>query len=178
MSRSRLVAIAIVSWLATAQAGPSDDPKLVSATVAWDEIQGRPSPNGRTRSILRGPTATLEELESHVTTLPPGQASHAPHRHPQEEVIILREGMLDVFQNGRTRRVGTGAFLFMASMEEHAVKNVGEGPAVYYVVQWKVPAARTATAQAERAPSAGLRGRAAGRGASDSAARSATQRTR
>jgi quercetin dioxygenase-like cupin family protein len=150
MARRVVVGAAIACGVAVAAVRPADAPILGSAALTWDEIEARPSPNGRSRSILRGPTATLEELESHVTRLPPGQASHAPHRHPEEEVIILREGTLDVFQEGRTRRVGRGAFLFMASQEEHAVRNVGETPAVYYVVQWKPHAKGSAAGGSQR----------------------------
>jgi XRE family transcriptional regulator, regulator of sulfur utilization len=117
----------------------AEAPVLHSTTVTWDEIQAKPAPNGRTRSLFRSATATLDELEIHVTTLAPGQASHAPHTHPEEEVIIIKEGAVEVFQAGETRRVGPGAVLFMASQEAHAVKNVGETPATYHVMQWFSP---------------------------------------
>jgi quercetin dioxygenase-like cupin family protein len=115
------------------------DPKPQGSFVLpWEELQARPA-NGKSRSIVRTPTATLDELESHVTVLPAGEASHAPHRHPQEEVIIVREGTVEFFQNGVTKRVGPGGFAFMASMEEHAAKNVGDTPATYFVINWKTP---------------------------------------
>jgi len=137
MSTSRLLVIAgvVLGGAAFAQG-----PTLPSTTMPWDEIQARPlSTNGRTRSLFRSATATLDELEIHVTTLPPGQASHAPHTHPEEEVIIIKEGSVEVHQAGRTRVVGPGAVLFMASMEAHAVKNVGDTPATYHVMQWFSP---------------------------------------
>jgi XRE family transcriptional regulator, regulator of sulfur utilization len=109
-----------------------------SFTLSWEDLQARPV-NGKSRSIVRTPTATLDELESHVTVLAPGEASHAPHRHPQEEIIIVREGTVEFFQNGATKRVGPGGFAFMASMEEHAARNVGDTPATYFVVNWKTP---------------------------------------
>lgn len=115
------------------------DPKPQGSFVLpWEELQARPA-NGKSRSIVRTPTATLDELESHVTVLPAGEASHAPHRHPQEEVIIVREGTVEFFQNGVTTRVGPGGFAFMASMDEHNAKNVGDTPATYFVINWKTP---------------------------------------
>jgi quercetin dioxygenase-like cupin family protein len=115
------------------------DAPLRSTAFSWEEIQAKPSPNGRSRSMVRAATATLDELEIHVTTLPPGQASHAPHTHPEEEVIIIKEGRVEAFQAGVTRVVGPGAVLFMASGEPHAVKNVGDTPATYHVMQWFSP---------------------------------------
>ena len=110
-----------------------------SLVVTWDEINARPA-NGRSRSILRAPTATLDELEAHVTVLPPGQDSHPPHRHPAEEVVIVREGRVDFVIEGATHHAGPGSFVLLASMEEHMLRNVGDTPAVYFVKQWKTPA--------------------------------------
>jgi ketosteroid isomerase-like protein len=75
----------------------------------------------------------------HITALPPGQTTHAPHTHPNEEVIVIREGVLEAFQNGKTTRVGPGGFLFMASNQPHNVVNVGETTAVYHVINWHSP---------------------------------------
>lgn len=133
-SRPLLFLAALFAGAASAEA-----PVLRSTAFSWEEIQAKPSPNGRTRSMVRSATATLDELEIHVTTLPPGQASHAPHTHPEEEVIIIKEGTVEAFQAGETRRVGPGAVLFMASYEPHAVKNVGDTPATYHVMQWFSP---------------------------------------
>jgi hypothetical protein len=56
-------------------------PRLSSTAVSWEEIQAKPSPNGRARQVFQAPTATLDELELHVTTLPAGESSHPPHKH-------------------------------------------------------------------------------------------------
>lgn len=135
-----VLALGLMAAAVSAQA-----PVLHSTTVTWEEIQAKPAPNGRTRSLFRSPTATLDELEIHVTTLPPGQASHAPHTHPEEEVIIIKEGTVEVFQAGATRKVGPGAVLFMAAQEPHAVKNIGDTPATYHVMQWFSPGMKTKT---------------------------------
>jgi quercetin dioxygenase-like cupin family protein len=133
----RLLAALVPGLFAVALS--ADAPLQPSTTVSWEEIQAKPAPNGRTRSLFRSPTATLDELEIHVTTLQPGQASHPPHTHPEEEVIIIKEGTVEVFQAGATRRVGPGAVLFMASQEPHNVTNVGDTPATYHVMQWFSP---------------------------------------
>ena len=111
-----------------------------SFAITWDEIQGKPAgASGMSRSVLRAPTATLDELEIHVTALPAGKTTHAPHTHANEEIIVVREGTLEAFQNGKTTRVGPGALLFMGSNEPHNVTNVGDTTAVYHVVNWASP---------------------------------------
>ena len=70
----------------------------------------------------------------------PGKSPHAPHQHQHEELLILKEGTLETFQSGATRRVGPGGIIFQASNEMHNVTNVGQTPATYYVIGWTVPA--------------------------------------
>jgi len=127
--------------------GRAESPVQTSTSVSWEEIQATPSPNGRSHQWLRTATATLDELEIHVTTLPPGQASHEPHKHPNEEVIIVKEGTVEAFQAGQTRRLGPGAVMFMASNELHAVRNVGDTPATYHVINWFSPGMKKARAK-------------------------------
>ncbi len=118
----------------------AQDPILGSTAITWEEIQARPTGNnGMSKAVLRSPTATLDELEMHITAVPPGRTTHAPHTHPNEEVIIVREGTVEAYQNGRTRVVGPGAILFQASNQPHALKNVGETTAVYHVINWSSP---------------------------------------
>lgn len=136
MSARRLACMAAVSLLVPPAS--AEEPVLGSVAISWDEIQARPR-GGRAWPVLRLPTATLDELEMHVTALPPGETTHAPHTHPNEEVIVIREGTLDAFQNGRTTRVGPGSILFMASNQPHNVVNVGETTAVYHVINWHSP---------------------------------------
>jgi len=75
----------------------------------------------------------------HVTHLPAGQSPHPPHQHADEEVVIIKEGTLEALQSGKTRKLGPGSVLFQASNQLHGVRNVGSGPAVYYVIRWTSP---------------------------------------
>jgi quercetin dioxygenase-like cupin family protein len=94
---------------------------------------------GFTRKFFQRPTATLDELECHVTTLNPGESPHAPHKHPDEELVIIKEGTVEAFLNGQTRRAGPGSVIFQASNQMHGLKNVGAAPATYHVIKWNSP---------------------------------------
>ena len=98
-----------------------------------------PTGVGQYRQIFRGPTLTLDELELHATTLNPGQSSHPPHKHPNEELVILASGTLEATSNGKVQRLGPGSVIFNASNELHSVRNVGDVPATYTVVNWTSP---------------------------------------
>jgi len=95
---------------------------------------------GERRVVVDQPTRTLDRLEMHITTLNPHTASHPPHTHPNEEMIVVKEGTLQAHVNGKEIVVKTGGVLFYASMQPHAVQNIGDTPATYYVINWATPA--------------------------------------
>ncbi len=126
---------------------PESKPKLGSTVFAWEQLERRVTPNGERRDVANNPTATLGVFECHITTLNPGRESHAPHRHPQEELILVQEGTLEVHINGHTQVAGPGSTLFYASNDLHAVKNIGSGRATYWVVNLTTAATHNAAAQ-------------------------------
>jgi len=103
-----------------------------------EQMQERMKKNdkGEVRSLCRTPTATIDQLEMHITTLHPGTASHEPHRHVNEELIILREGECETLSNGKWVKVEPGSVVFNASNSLHAFRNVGKTPATYHVINW------------------------------------------
>lgn len=115
-------------------------PLLGSAVFDWNSVTAKPTDVGSVRSFFKDRTATLEQLEVHVTTLNPGKSPHPPHRHPNEEMIIVREGTVEALVNGDWKRVGPGSVIFFASNQLHGLRNVGAEPAVYHVINWKTAA--------------------------------------
>jgi quercetin dioxygenase-like cupin family protein len=139
----RDVAVALGAVLCTCAAGAfaqGQKPVLGPAVWDWAKIDAKPTEVGALRDIVRKPTATLDELEMHVTTLNPGLASHPPHTHPNEELVIVREGTVEVLNGGSWKRLGPGSVIFNASNSPHALRNVGDTPATYHVINWKTPA--------------------------------------
>jgi quercetin dioxygenase-like cupin family protein len=129
--------IAIVCTLGVVAAAQETAPAIQKSTVFdWTKMAAKDTEVGSVRQVLRAPTPTLKELEMHITTLKPGLASHAPHHHPNEELIIIHEGTVETLSKGEWKRVGPGSIIFNASNEEHALRNVGTTPATYHVVNW------------------------------------------
>jgi XRE family transcriptional regulator, regulator of sulfur utilization len=110
-----------------------------SAVIDWSEMAVTPTQEGERRALMNGPSRTLDNLEIHITTLNPGQTSHPPHRHANEEVVIVDSGALEVYLNGVTKRVGPGAVLVFMSNDWHNVTNAGTTPATYHVINWATP---------------------------------------
>jgi mannose-6-phosphate isomerase-like protein (cupin superfamily) len=117
--------------------------KVLHSTVfQWTTTEAKPNAWGAVRQVMRDPTPTLDELEIHISTLDPGKSSHAPHQHKNEELLVLKEGTVETFQNGKTTKVSTGGIIFHSSNEMHNVTNIGQTPATYYVINWTVPGAK------------------------------------
>lgn len=116
---------------------PPPRPFIVgSAFFDWDSLVGKQTGIGYYRPVVDATVPTMERFEMHVTTLLPGRVSHPPHNHPQEELILVKEGTVESSINGRKDRVGAGSVLFFASHDVHNVTNVGDGPATYYVINF------------------------------------------
>jgi len=125
-------------------AGPTTPPAsagapLVSRVFDWASLQAVPIPNGERRQVLDGPTATVDLLHVHVTTLAVGKASGEAVRHLQEEVLIVKDGEVEVSLDCTTQKVGPGSILFFAAGAVTRLRNVGKTPATYYVVYFKTP---------------------------------------
>jgi quercetin dioxygenase-like cupin family protein len=119
---------------------PAPAPKVMgSMAFDWNQLAVHKTPKGESRKVCQAPTATLDELEIHITTLNPGELAHPPHQHPDEELLIIKEGTVEAFVNGEWKRVGPGSVIFQASNVPHAIRNVGETPATYHVIKWNSP---------------------------------------
>ncbi len=128
--------ICVVSTISVSLAETS---VMQSALFDWNAITSKQTDVGAVRQFFRAPTATLDELECHVTTLNPGATSHPPHKHPNEELVIVKEGTVEALVNGEMKRAGPGSVIFNASNQLHAIRNVGAGPATYHVINWSSP---------------------------------------
>ena len=138
--RDALVAVLTLSvTLGVVARAQSDKPVMGSAVFDWNSIEVKPSKVGSTRKFFQAPTATLDELECHVTTLNPGETPHPPHKHPDEELMVVKEGTVEVLNNGEMKRLGPGSVIFQAANQMHSIRNVGSTPATYHVVKWNSP---------------------------------------
>jgi uncharacterized cupin superfamily protein len=118
-----------------ALAQTTSKPILHSSVFNWKDFKAETTKTGERREVFDSPTATLTRMEMHITTLNPGEAPHLPHHHPEEELMILKEGTVQEVQNGVTNRVEAGGVIFCASEEIHGMLNIGTNRATYYVLK-------------------------------------------
>jgi XRE family transcriptional regulator, regulator of sulfur utilization len=138
--RDIFVALTAIALTLAAVAGTRAQPGVLPSTMfEWSALAPQPNRTGEVRRVVQKPTATLAELEIHITTLKAGEESHPPHQHLNEEILIVKEGTVEALVNGELKRGGPGSLIFQASNQLHNIRNVGSGPATYHVINWKSP---------------------------------------
>ena len=128
--------ITILELSAPASAAAAPAGKMGSTVINWDDLTAKPTKTGARRDVFNGPTATLDTFHCHISTLNPGETTGAPHRHPQEELVVVKDGTLEVNIDGKVKTASTGALIFYAANELENMRNVGSAPATYYVFQF------------------------------------------
>jgi mannose-6-phosphate isomerase-like protein (cupin superfamily) len=106
-----------------------------SRVFAYASLPVRTAANGgEGRNVFHGRLVTGEEVALHESTQPAGAAPNPAHRIQHSEVICVREGTLEFLHDGKTEQVGSGGVIFVAKGTMHQVRNIGDGPAAYFVV--------------------------------------------
>ncbi|MEO5714868.1 MAG: family 16 glycoside hydrolase [Luteolibacter sp.] len=128
-----------VSAVTPSEQDASSPAVMGSRIFDWKELSVQKSSKGESRQVCRAPTATLDELECHVTTLNVGEEAHPAHQHSDEELIIVKEGTVEALVNGELKIVGPGSVIFQAANQLHHIRNAGDTPATYHVIKWNSP---------------------------------------
>lgn len=138
MAMTRRMACGLIPALVGSGVGifpiAGQDDSLPSATFPFESMPVEDSGRAQIRKIIKGKLATGERIEAQETTLPPNASPHPPHHHIHSEMWLIREGTVELTINGVSHRLDAGGVGFVHSNEEHGIKNVGAGPATYYVV--------------------------------------------
>lgn len=126
------------AWLAIQSANaqaPTAKP-LSSGLVRIEAAAPTRGPWGEWHRYFRGDTHGAKDLIVLVVNLKPGQEPHPPHRHAEEEIMILTEGTGTWHLDGKEFPARKGDVVYAAPWSMHGVKNTGEGPLSYFMVKW------------------------------------------
>jgi quercetin dioxygenase-like cupin family protein len=88
-----------------------------------------------------GPTDQLHGMCTGIAVLDPGASPHPPHRHPEEEFLIVADGTGEIECDGQITQVGPGAIMYCAGNTLHGVTNTGKVPLTFYWSKWMARAA-------------------------------------
>lgn len=114
----------------------SSGPALQSSVVKVEDLKPEgAAPGAKAYVHFNGPTGQLSALASGMVTLEPGAQPHPPHRHPEEEIMIVGEGSGEFFINGVATQVKSGDMIFAESNVLHGVRNTGQTRMTFYFIK-------------------------------------------
>jgi mannose-6-phosphate isomerase-like protein (cupin superfamily) len=83
-----------------------------------------------------GPTDQLSGVSAGACILDAGASPHPPHRHPEEEFLIIGEGTGEIECDGTVTKVAPGAMMYCAGNTLHGITNTGQVPMTFYWSKW------------------------------------------
>jgi quercetin dioxygenase-like cupin family protein len=109
--------------------------KLTTKVYHDDQIPYEGNQQKKSRRFFNGVDHSGFHVETHETILGAGTETHAPHKHEHEEIIILVEGSLEAYLDGKTEAAQAGSVIYFGPNQMHSVRNIGTKPCRYYVVE-------------------------------------------
>lgn len=110
---------------------------LAGAVVDAKNAKLTREPFGDIRVFFEGPTDQVKMMTAGSLLLKPGMTPHLPHRHAEEEFMIITEGTGDISMEGKITRVGPGSMMYSAANRLHGIVNTGQVPLLFYYYKWK-----------------------------------------
>jgi quercetin dioxygenase-like cupin family protein len=111
-------------------------PLLLSGIVKAESLRPEgAAPGAKAYVYCNGPTSQLAAIASGFVTLEPGAQPHPPHKHPEEEIMIVGDGTGEFSINGVTTEVKKGDMVFAESNVLHGVRNTGQTHMTFYFMK-------------------------------------------
>src|SRR5579871_2432162 len=109
-------------------------PVMKTRSLVYNEIPVTTNGKNTSRRMFTAKTHTGFKIESHSSDIAPGEVNHPPHQHLREEMMLVREGVMELTISGKPYRLGPGDVGVIGSNEIHNAKNVGATRALYFIV--------------------------------------------
>ncbi len=96
---------------------------------------------------FQGHTDNVDYLECHYSVLMPGACPHLPHRHLDEELLVVMSGEAELVvakaprdPNPKILPAPAGSAIYYPPFQHHTIRNVSSEPVRYAMMRWKSPA--------------------------------------
>ncbi len=109
-------------------------PVFKTRSYIYKDLPVTTNGQNRQRRMFTAKTHTGFKIESHQSDIAPGEVNHPPHQHLREEMMLIREGTMELTISGKPYRLGPGDVGVIGSNEIHNAKNVGATRAEYFIV--------------------------------------------
>ena len=105
--------------------------KVADAVLGLSEAQALTHPFGVQHIYYQGPTDMLEYFEGRQPAAVLRHGAASPHRHPEEEILLVASGEGEISVDGEIKTAGPGAIMFTAAEKLHGIKNTGSEPLLF-----------------------------------------------
>ena len=107
-------------------------------------LEQDPEAGWKAHSLFRGATPDVKEMRCHASVLDPDRQPHPPHRHDDEEVLVILDGEADLVWGdagdpARTvkHRAERGTFAYYPAGFPHTIHNPTGEPVTYLMFKWR-----------------------------------------
>ena len=111
--------------------------KLADGTIDEKSAKLTKEPFGDLRIYYDGATDQLKSMTAGSLRLKPGATPHPPHKHPEEEFMLITEGTGEMTVDGKPIKVGPGVMMYCAGNKLHSILNTGKTPLLFYFWKWQ-----------------------------------------
>lgn len=115
--------------------GPIEAEALLAAKVLTTETaKTQPEEWGTFVEYSGGETSGTQDLLSGTATIKPGLEIHPPHRHHEEEFLMVLEGEWIIGEEVFPAK--TGDMRYADAWKRHEIKNTGDTPLTFVFWKW------------------------------------------
>lgn len=111
--------------------------RIPSGVIKPDQAKVSHEPFGDLSVYAEGPTDQLKSMTAGSLRLKPGMSPHPPHRHEEEEFMVVTEGTGEISVEGKVTKVGPGSMMYCAGNRVHGIVNTGKVPLLFYYYKWR-----------------------------------------
>jgi len=116
---------------------PAAAKSLPNATFSPKDAKLTKEPFGDLRIYFDGATEQLKAMTAGSLRLNAGATPHAPHRHPEEEFMVITEGSGEISLEGKIIKVAPGSMMYCGANKLHGIVNTGSTPLLFYFYKWQ-----------------------------------------
>ena len=106
-------------------------------------LEGDTMSGWRSYRVFHGSSPNLPYFGCYVSVLCPGKTPHSPHAHPEEELLVVIDGSVDLIiaddskdRAPKIEHIEHGKCVYYPSYQHHTLRNSGRDSATYLMFKW------------------------------------------
>jgi (S)-ureidoglycine aminohydrolase len=112
-------------------------PQIKSDVYPWKDASVEKTASGSKRAMVKGAGTDFKPMEIEAITLEKGKAGGEIAPADSEEMVIVKDGKLEIALNGKSQTAGRGSVAVIMPGDSRSFRNVADGETTYYVLRYK-----------------------------------------